>query len=55
MGAVAALAHAASAAEEPCGRRRLDGRARIYAFWFAQDVINKERDGDEEHVLGAAG
>ena len=51
---MASITHAASAAEEPCGRRRLDGWARSYVLWLIQEAINKERDGDEEHVLGAA-
>ena len=51
---MASLAHAASAAKEPCGRRRLDGRARSYALWLAQDVGDKERDREKEYVFGAA-
>ena len=53
MDAVASSKHAASA-EEPGGGRRLDGRARCHALGLAQDAGHKERDTDEEHVLGAA-
>ena len=33
----------------------MDGRARSHAIRLTQEIVDTERDGDEEHVLGAAG
>ena len=33
----------------------MDGRARSHAIRLTQEAVSTESDGDEEHVLGAAG